>query len=32
VAEAGFQEYRQLTVSPEALQYILPSLTGNHLH
>uniref|UniRef100_A0A7C3Z125 CMP deaminase n=1 Tax=Desulfobacca acetoxidans TaxID=60893 RepID=A0A7C3Z125_9BACT len=28
VAEAGFQEYRQLSVSPEALQYILPSLTG----
>jgi dCMP deaminase len=28
VAEAGFQEYRQLTVSEEALQYILPSLTG----
>jgi dCMP deaminase len=28
VAEAGFKEYRQLTVSPEALQYILPSLTG----
>ncbi len=28
VAEAGFQEYRQLTVSPEALGYILPSLTG----
>ena len=28
VAEAGFQAYSQLTVSPEALQYILPSLTG----
>jgi dCMP deaminase len=28
VAEAGFQEYRQLTVSKEALAYILPSLTG----
>jgi dCMP deaminase len=28
VAEAGFQEYRQLTVSKEALGYILPSLTG----
>jgi dCMP deaminase len=28
VAEAGFQEYRQLTISPEALAYILPSLTG----
>jgi dCMP deaminase len=28
VAEAGFKEYRQLTVSPEALEYILPSLTG----
>ena len=28
VAEAGFQEYRQLTVSEEALAYILPSLTG----
>ena len=28
VAEAGFTEYRQLTVSPEALSYILPSLTG----
>jgi dCMP deaminase len=28
VAEAGFTEYRQLTVSPEALEYILPSLTG----
>lgn len=28
VAEAGFKEYRQLSVSPEALQYILPSLTG----
>jgi dCMP deaminase len=28
VDEAGFQEYRQLTVSPEALEYILPSLTG----
>jgi dCMP deaminase len=26
VAEAGFKEYRQLTVSPEALQTILPSL------
>ncbi|MEJ5329821.1 MAG: dCMP deaminase family protein [Desulfobaccales bacterium] len=28
VAEAGFEEYRQLTVSPAALTYILPSLTG----
>ena len=28
VAEAGFQEYRQLSVSDEALAYILPSLTG----
>ncbi|MFZ2089083.1 MAG: hypothetical protein WAU47_10940, partial [Desulfobaccales bacterium] len=28
VAEAGFKEYRQLSVSKEALQYILPSLTG----
>jgi dCMP deaminase len=28
VAEAGFTEYQQLTVSPEALQNILPSLTG----
>ena len=28
VAEAGFKEYRQLTVSPEALETILPSLTG----
>ncbi len=28
VEEAGFEEYRQLTVSPEAFQYILPSLTG----
>jgi dCMP deaminase len=28
VAEAGFREYRQLTVSPEALQYILPGLMG----
>ena len=28
VEEAGFKEYRQLTVSPEALEYILPSLTG----
>ncbi len=28
VAEAGFKEYRQLTVSPEALQYIMPGLTG----
>lgn len=28
VAEAGFEEYRQLTVSPAALSYILPSLTG----
>jgi dCMP deaminase len=28
VAEAGFKEYRQLTVSPGALQNILPSLTG----
>jgi len=28
VEEAGFLEYRQLTVSPEALEYILPSLTG----
>ena len=28
VAEAGFQEYRQLSVSEEALAYILPSLTG----
>ncbi|MFW6122872.1 MAG: deoxycytidylate deaminase [Thermodesulfobacteriota bacterium] len=28
VEEAGFEDYRQLTVSPEALQYILPSLTG----
>jgi dCMP deaminase len=28
VEEAGFKEYRQLTVSPEALGYILPSLTG----
>ncbi|MGQ9688255.1 MAG: deoxycytidylate deaminase [Desulfobaccales bacterium] len=28
VEEAGFKEYRQLTVSQEALEYILPSLTG----
>ncbi len=28
VAEAGFKEYRQLTVSPEALETILPGLTG----
>ena len=28
VEEAGFADYRQLTVSPEALKYILPSLTG----
>uniref|UniRef100_A0A7C3WSW9 CMP deaminase n=1 Tax=Desulfobacca acetoxidans TaxID=60893 RepID=A0A7C3WSW9_9BACT len=28
VAEAGFKEYRQLTVSKESLEYILPSLTG----
>jgi dCMP deaminase len=28
VAEAGFREYRRLTVSPEALQSILPGLTG----
>ncbi len=28
VAEAGFAEYRQLRVSPGALNYILPSLTG----
>jgi dCMP deaminase len=28
VAEADFKEYRQLMVSPEALEYILPSLTG----
>jgi len=28
VAEAGFKEYRRLTVSPGALQDILPSLTG----
>jgi dCMP deaminase len=28
VAEAGFKEYRQLTVSEEALAHILPSLTG----
>ncbi len=28
VAEAGFEEYRQLTVSPQALAYVLPSLTG----
>jgi dCMP deaminase len=28
VAEAGFKEYRQLAVSPESLQYILPGLTG----
>jgi len=28
VAEAGFREYRQLTIPPEALAYILPSLTG----
>jgi dCMP deaminase len=28
VAEAGFREYRQLSVSKEALHYILPSLTG----
>ena len=27
VAEAGFKEYRQLTMSPEALDYILPGLT-----
>jgi|UniRef100_A0A7C5ELT4 dCMP deaminase len=27
VAEAGFKEYRQLTISPEALAYILPRLT-----
>jgi len=26
VQEAGFQDFRQLTVSPEALAYILPSL------
>jgi hypothetical protein len=28
VAEAGFREYRQLTVSPKALEAILPSLMG----
>jgi dCMP deaminase len=28
VAEAGFKEYRQLAISPAALNYILPSLTG----
>ena len=28
VEEAGFEEYRQLTVSQKALKYILPSLTG----
>jgi dCMP deaminase len=28
VAEAGFAEYRQLSVAPGALNYILPSLTG----
>jgi len=28
VAEADFKEYQQLTVSPEALEYILPSLKG----
>ena len=28
VAEAGFKEYRQLPVSPEALQTILPGLMG----
>jgi dCMP deaminase len=28
VAEAGFKEYRQLSVSEEALANILPSLTG----
>ncbi|MEW6387861.1 MAG: deaminase [Thermodesulfobacteriota bacterium] len=26
VAEAGFREYRQLSISPESLAYILPSL------
>lgn len=27
VAEAGFKEYRQLTVSPETLAYVMPYLT-----
>ncbi len=28
VEEAGFKEYRQLTISPAALEFILPSLRG----
>ena len=28
VEEAGFKEYRHLIINPEAMEYILPSLTG----
>ena len=28
VAEAGFEVFQQLSITPEALEFILPSLTG----